>query len=68
MIVPFPRKPGPVFGLVAPELIPAALVEPSWLVCGACGYNGEAQFYIYTDKPWIYDPVCNCPIPATLNA
>lgn len=54
---------------LSPELIPAPLVaRPTWLQCGACGFNGEVTHYVYTDKPWCFDAVCDCPVPATLSA
>lgn len=58
----------PVQGLY-PELVPAAWVkQDEWLQCGACGFNGRVTHYVYTDAPWCFEAVCNCPMPATLHA
>lgn len=52
-----------------PQPIAAELVErPTHLVCGNCGFDDEVTHYIFTDAPWCFEPVCNCPIPATLTA
>lgn len=53
-----------------PVPIPADWVTPSGvhLQCGACGYNGLVTHYIFTNAPWCFEPMCNCPIPTTLTA
>lgn len=51
-----------------PALILAELVaKPTHLQCGGCGFNGMVTHYVFTDAPWCFDPVCNCPIAATLT-
>lgn len=54
---------------LSPSPVPARLVsEGEWLQCGGCGWNGPVTEYIFVDKPWCFDAVCNCAIPATLVA
>lgn len=54
---------------VTPVLLPAAEIAPeTWLVCGGCGFNGTVKAYVFVEKPWCFDPVCNCPLPAVLTA
>lgn len=62
----------PLDGL-EPRLYPANLIAPrTGLQCGKCGFNGVVEFYI--DNPdehshaEPFEPVCNCPIQATLTA
>ena len=58
----------PVEGLY-PKLTPADLVdEPTYLVCGACGFSGHPTHYVGSSGPEYYEPVCNCPLPAVLEA
>lgn len=58
----------PVVGL-APPLISAPCVgAPMHLQCGACGFNGIVEFFVYSDEPGDFEPLCNCPLPATLTA
>ena len=54
---------------VSPQFIPIELVErPMHLICGTCGFNGDVEFVVFTEKPWVFDPVCHCPIPGVLCA
>lgn len=54
---------------LSPELIPAELVsKPTHLQCGSCGFSGEVGYYVSTDEPWCFEPVCDCPLPAVLKA
>lgn len=58
----------PVDGL-SPELLPPQLVgRDEHLQCGACGFSGQPKHYVFTDGPLCFEPVCNCPLPATLTA
>lgn len=61
---PFDQDPD-----VSPQFIPIGLVErPIHLICGSCGFNGDVEFMVFTEQPWVLDPVCNCPIPGVLRA
>ena len=61
-------QPTEVEGLF-PELIPASwLGQSEHLQCGGCNFHGEVKFYVFTDAPWCFDAVCDCPLPATLYA
>ena len=54
---------------LSPELILAELVaKPTHLQCGSCGFSGEVVHYVFTDEPWCFEPVCDCPLPAVLKA
>lgn len=54
---------------LSPELLPAELIaHPTYLQCGKCGFSGEVTHYVFTDEEWCFDPVCDCPIAATLTA
>lgn len=67
-IVQFKRVGKLVEGLY-PQLWPASLVEPSThLQCGACGFNGRPEWFIYSEGEDALQPVCNCPLPAILDA
>lgn len=58
----------PVQGL-EPKLYPCELVMgKTWLQCGKCGFNGVPKHCIFTEAPWCFEPVCDCPLPATLTA
>ena len=58
----------PVYGL-SPALIPAVAIGlDEHLQCGACGFQGAPTHYIFSDGPDWYEPVCDCPLPAVLNA
>lgn len=58
----------PVEGL-SPAPIPAAcLGPPMHVVCGACGFNQVAQWFVIDDYGRDVEPLCNCPRPATLTA
>lgn len=63
------RVAEPVQGLL-PELLTAEWTKPQgeWLQCGGCGYNGLVQFYVYDTGSNPFAPVCNCPLPAVLEA
>lgn len=69
MSVLFLNKSKPVQGL-SPVLLAANLVTTGseHLLCGACGYNKLVTHYIWTDEPWGFEPVCYCPLAATLEA
>lgn len=59
----------PVDGL-SPAPIPAACVSsPVHLQCGACGFNGTVMYFVMSDDPFeAFEPLCDCPRPATLTA
>lgn len=62
------RTQAPVMGL-HPQQIPAELIaRPTHLQCGKCGFSDTVEFYVPTDETECYQPVCNCPIEATLEA
>lgn len=51
-----------------PRPMPADLwIPPTHLTCGGCGFHGMVED-IYLDEGGEPEPVCNCPIPATLTA
>lgn len=54
---------------LSPFPIPAELIaKPTHLQCGACGFNGTVTHYVFTNAVWCFDAVCDCPIPAVLEA
>lgn len=55
---------------VTPVLYPAEFIEPGgcWIVCGSCGCNKRAEFYVETEAPWCFEPICDCPLPAVFTA
>lgn len=65
MILQFKRPEEPFVGL-HPHPIPADLFPPTHLTCGGCGYHGPVRFWY--DNGVDFEPMCNCPVAATLEA
>ena len=49
-----------------PELRPTYEFWEVHLVCGKCGYDGIPQWWYYDGDE--FQPLCDCPLEATLTA